>query len=221
MAATGDPTAELLYLRSRLAELTAIRAAERLALERTREHFRRDLHDGLQQTIAAARMDLDGLRDLATSAEARAAVAELGGKLTLALRQVHGLSSGADPPELRFGLKPAIDRTLAHLRLDGECRVTGSDLGGLTLPVYHIVRESLTNVYKHARARTVQVDVALGGNAIDVAVRDDGVGGATEPAAGGIRGMRDRVGELGGTFELCSHPGAGTLVGATIPLLAS
>src|SRR6185312_14625732 len=47
--------------RMRLGQLGALRTAERLAYDRARERFRRDLHDGVQQTIAAARMDLDGL----------------------------------------------------------------------------------------------------------------------------------------------------------------
>src|SRR3954468_20343140 len=86
--------------RMRLAQLTASRTAERLAYDRAREQFHRDLHDGVQQTIAAAQMDLDGLLDApvdraldrtGVEASLELAVAEVDGKLKLALDQIRGL----------------------------------------------------------------------------------------------------------------------------------
>jgi signal transduction histidine kinase len=204
-------------LRMRVAQLTATRTAQQLAFEQAREEFHRDLHDGVQQTIAAARIDLDGLAEAEAPEEREQAIAQLHVKLRLALEQVHSLKRGVDPPELRFGLKSAIDRVIAELRLVARCQVTGADLGILTLPVYYLVRESLTNVYKHARARLVEVDVATDGQTIDVAVRDDGVGGATDPEHGGIGGMKRRVEELGGRFEISSPTGVGTTMKASVP----
>lgn len=70
-------------LRMRLVQLSALRTAERLAFDRAREQFRRDLHDGVQQTIAAARMDLDGIRDDAAEHAPVDRAAELGGTLAV------------------------------------------------------------------------------------------------------------------------------------------
>lgn len=204
-------------LSMRVAQLTATRTAQQLAFEQAREEFHRDLHDGVQQTIAAARIDLDGLAEAEAPEEREQAIAQLHVKLRLALEQVHSLKRGVDPPELRFGLKPAIDRVIAELRLVARCQVTSADLSILTLPVYYLVRESLTNVYKHARARLVEVDVAADGQTINVAIRDDGVGGATDPGHGGIGGMRRRVEELGGRFEISSPTGVGTTMKASVP----
>src|SRR3954469_17176160 len=96
--------------RMRLAQLNASRTAERLAYDRAREQFHRDLHDGVQQTIAAARMDLDGILDGAVDgandgaidrpgveASLELAVAEVDGKLKLALDQIRGLKRGDAP----------------------------------------------------------------------------------------------------------------------------
>lgn len=209
-------------LRMRLAELTATRTAEQLAFEKAREEFRRNLHDGLQQTIATVRMDLDGLHDVMPTPGGHRVVSDLENKLTFALDQVHSLKKGSNPPELRFGLKPAIDRTIAQLRLVvANCRISDADLGILTLPVYYLVRESLTNVHKHARAQSVEIDVTTDGRNIDVLVRDNGVGGAGNHEPGGISGMRRRVEELGGQLEMTSLPGEGTTVRASIPCVLS
>lgn len=217
LSIVADNTRLNVLLRTRLAELTATRTAEALAFDRAREQFHRNLHDGLQQTLAAIRLDLDGLHDVVPTPDGRAVVADVEAKLTLALGQVHSLRDGADPPELRFGLKPAIDRTVAELHLPASCRVADVDLGILTLPVYYLVRESLTNVHKHARASQVDVDVRTDGRTVEVSVHDDGCGSAAMREHGGIAGMRRRVEELGGTFILNSVPGQGTRLDVTVP----
>jgi PAS domain S-box-containing protein len=204
-------------LRMRVAQLTATRTAQQLAFEQAREEFYRDLHDGVQQTIAAARIDLDGFAEAEEPEEREQMLTQLHAKLGLALEQVHSLKKRVDPPELRFGLKPAIDRVIAELRLVARCQITDADLGVLTLPVYYLVRESLTNVHKHARAGLVEINVVTDGGTIDIAVWDDGIGGVTIPEHGGITGMRKRVEELGGQFEINSPISVGTTVKASIP----
>jgi signal transduction histidine kinase len=208
-------------LRMLLAQVAAIQTAQGLALEHARDAFHRDLHDGLQQTLAAARMDLEGITDAQQPTERDELIEGLGAKLHLALEQVHSLKEGARPPELRFGLKPAIDRTATELRLHARCQVAEHDLGILTLPIYYLVRESLTNVHKHAHATLAEIDITSDGRTVEVAVRDNGVGGATDRDRGGIRGMRRRVEELGGSLTVSSPPGVGTTMKASVPCVSS
>jgi len=208
--------------RLRVAQLTASRTAERLAYDRAREQFHRDLHDGVQQTIAAARMDLDGILDTgldtaADEASLELAVAEVDGKLKLALDQIRSLKRGGVPPELAFGLGCAVERTIADLRIDATARIGADDLGVLTLPVYYLVREALTNVHKYAGPAQAEVVVARAGAAVDVTVRDNGVGGAGVRPGGGLAGLRDRVVEFGGFLEVQSPPGVGTMLHAVLP----
>jgi signal transduction histidine kinase len=206
-------------LRMRVGQLEVARAAERQAFDRASEQFRRDLHDGVQQTIAAARIDLDGLIDEcpAASGPVAAAAGGLDGKLRLALDQIRSLARGAPPPELASGLDAAVARTVGELRLVATRRITADDLGLLTLPVYYLVREALTNAHKHAGQAVVEVAIGRSEGRIEVVVRDDGVGGAVVGSGGGLAGLRDRVAELGGTLRVDSPPGGGTVLRATLP----
>ena len=90
------------------------------------------------------------------------------------------------------------------------------------LNVYRIIEEALTNVRLHSGARLVQV--ALGpvrGGKIEIQVRDDGKGGASETVATqpglGVMGMRERAVLLGGRLEVESEDGQGTTIRAILP----
>jgi signal transduction histidine kinase len=198
-------------LRMRLAQVSALRTAETLAYDRAREQFRRDLHDGVQQTIAAARMDLDGIPDDPS------VLPEVDRKLLLALDQIRNLKDGSEPPELALGLRAALDRVVAELRLTATRTIPDEDLGLVTLPVYYLVREALTNAHKHAQGCTVHIVIKLQDGLVEVWISDDGPGGAVDSASGGLAGLRRRVDELGGRFELHSPAGLGTAIRATLP----
>lgn len=206
-------------LRMQVAELTATRVAEQLAFTRAQEEFKRNLHDGLQQTLASLRLDVDGLAD-GPLVDHPAEVDGLMSTLAHALEQVRGLKAGARPPELTFGLKPAVERTVAELRLNATATITDADLGVLTLPVYYVAREALTNVHKHAGANRVAISITTDGDVIDVVVADDGVGGAGG-GGHGIDGMRTRIVELGGRLDVQSRGGQGTTVKVRVPCVSS
>ena len=82
--------------------------------------------------------------------------------------------------------------------------------------VYRLVQEALTNVLRHAGPTAAEVDVEYGAREVSVAVRDRGTGGAAEPGRG-LRGLRQRVEELHGTFTARKRPTGGYEVAATIP----
>ena len=90
------------------------------------------------------------------------------------------------------------------------------------LNVYRIIEEALTNVRLHSGAQAVEV--ALGpvhGNKIEVRVKDDGKGGATDAVSSqpglGVMGMRERALLLGGRLEVESEDGRGTTIRAILP----
>ena len=83
---------------------------------------------------------------------------------------------------------------------------------------YYVCTEALANVAKYARASAVQVSVIRTDELATVTVDDDGVGGADPTHGTGLRGLADRVENLGGTFAVRSVPGEGTRLTAKIPL---
>jgi len=90
----------------------------------------------------------------------------------------------------------------------------------IDLTVYRCVQESLTNAVRHAKAKQITVELAEATARLDLIVRDDGRGlAANRPAGFGIRGMRERVEGLGGSYRLDSAPGRGVSVNISLPLL--
>jgi signal transduction histidine kinase len=82
---------------------------------------------------------------------------------------------------------------------------------------YYVVAEAITNVSKHAHARTAAVRIGYAGGALRVAVEDDGGGGARLEPGGGLEGLAARIASLDGAFELSSPPGGPTRIEAVIP----
>jgi signal transduction histidine kinase len=89
--------------------------------------------------------------------------------------------------------------------------------------LYRIAQEALHNIVKHARASRVDLDLICGEAAIVLQVKDNGLGFDTSrpfPGHLGLRSMRERAERVGGTFELESTPGRGTLIQVRIPKCA-
>ncbi len=87
-----------------------------------------------------------------------------------------------------------------------------------------IAQEAITNCIKHADARSVEVALSYANGALRLAVHDDGRGIARSDTKNdgeghyGMIGMRERTAQMGGEFELSSHPGAGTTITIRVPL---
>jgi signal transduction histidine kinase len=112
----------------------------------------------------------------------------------------------------------------AHLHeIAVDVRIDGLD--GESLPplvqttVYRVLQEALTNVARHAGARSVKVRLARGAAAVELYVQDDG-GGFKSGDSGrlGLRGMRERAALLGGSVEVESHVGVGTVITGYFPV---
>jgi signal transduction histidine kinase len=105
--------------------------------------------------------------------------------------------------------------------VDVSLSVSGSLPDGLGLTVYRIVQESVTNVVKHAAPAACEVSIAVGDDAVEVRVVDDGPGERVLAGGGGghgLIGMRERVAVYGGTFSAGPLAGGGFAVRAEVPL---
>jgi len=211
-------------------ELSAARQRIVQLREEERRRIRRDLHDGLGPALAGLTFTLEAVRNLADSDLARADQL-----LVSATEQVQTMI--ADVRRLIYGLRPAaLDQLGLAASLRGLAATESSPVTAVTvdapsslppLPAavevaaYWIAQEALTNVKRHARARTCNVALAVEPSALRLDVADDGSGISRTSAGLGFHTMRERAAEVGGTCEIRSRSGGGTLVTALLPRLAS
>jgi len=203
-------------------ELAASRRRMVTAADEARRGIERNLHDGVQQQLVALGMELGVIEDsLAGNEELRGQVAAVTGGLRSAIDDLREISRGIHPAILAHGgLGPAL-KTLARrspvpVRLSST--VEGRLPEGVEVAAYYVVSEALTNVARHAKASVVDIDVARQDGTLELAIRDDGVGGADARDGSGLVGLKDRVEALGGRIDVNSAPGAGTSLVVTLPL---
>jgi PAS domain S-box-containing protein len=202
------------------------------AQDQERRRIARELHDETGQALAALLVGLRTIEEARTMAEACALAQQLREVAARTLHDVGRLARGLHPMVLdELGLGVALTRHVQEFaRLHAiaeETHIEGLDAEPL-LPlvqntVYRVLQEALTNVAKHAGARRVSVRLERDDTMVELQVRDDGVG--FKPSANhrglGLQGMRERAALLGGTVELESAPGQGTLITARFPVRRS
>jgi len=213
----------LAEMREQVTELSVQRdsavSAEATALRR----LERDIHDGPQQRLVRLAMDLGRARhQLATDPEAaRATIDEALGQTRETLDELRALSRGIAPPILTDrGLAAALT-ALAARGLIPVSLTVDPELGRLPAlaenTAYFVVAESLTNVAKHSRATACAVAVGRVNGRLQVAIVDDGQGGAHVAKGHGLSGLADRVRAAGGTLSVSSPAGGPTEIRAELP----
>lgn len=200
---------------------------QRLALLEERSAIARELHDSLAQSLSYTKIQLMRLSALveghAQLHEAQQVLTELREGVASAYRQLRELLTTFRLKAGGDGLAAALRETVAEFERHSGVQVEVEDeLIGIELSaneqihVLQIVREALTNVEKHARARHVTLKLQREENrAICVTIDDDGVG--IDPRASprhhfGLAIMRDRAALLGGRIDIGARPGGGTRV---------
>jgi len=198
------------------------------AQEEERGRIARELHDETGQSLTALLVGLRTIEESPTVAEAATLARRLRGIVAQTLDEVGRLSRGLHPSILDdLGLAAAVTRQVQELaELHGvvvDAAIEGLDAEPLPpllqTTVYRVLQEALTNVARHADARSVSVRLVRDAATVALRVQDDGTG--FEPGDGGrlgLRGMRERVALLGGSVEIESEPGAGTTITAHFPV---
>jgi signal transduction histidine kinase len=205
-------------LRSR-AEVVALREDERRRL-------RRDLHDGLGPTLAAIRLKAGlAARQVPPESAARGLLGEIDTEVTTSLADVRRLVEALRPPALdELGLLGAVQSRAAALAGELEIDVNGSILptplpAAIETAAYRIAVEAMTNAVRHSDGTRCTVSILVGDEAVELSVRDDGGGLKPDRTPGvGMRSMRERAAEVGGTLTVRSPPEGGTVVSARLPL---
>ena len=212
---------------AKLEQLKASRLRILQAGDDERRRLERNLHDGAQQRLTAALLGVRAVAgqvadDPALGPRAADALADLEG----AIADLRELARGLDPPLLaRQGLDAAIRAGAGRASLPVELDLVLPQrlAPALEAAAYYVCAEAVTNTVKHARATQAWLRVVDDGSTLTVTVRDDGIGGACiecQDEATGLGGLVDRVETLGGTLEVVSPDGAGTILTAVFPLAA-
>ena len=202
------------------------------ATQEERQRLARDLHDAVTQSVYSLTLMTEAARRRATLGE-QAAAFEYVDRLSELARQalkemrllvyelrpaalqdeplVAALQARLDAVEQRAGVQ-------TRLRAEAELHLPPA----IETQLFRVAEEALNNALKHAAATAVEV--VIGGDAqhVTLEIRDNGVGfesaAVPAPAGLGLVSMRERVDNLGGTFEVTTHPGQGTTVRVSLEL---
>jgi two-component system sensor histidine kinase UhpB len=205
-------------------------------IEDERKTIAVEIHDELNASLIAVRLESQTIQQLAAKAPPGPEVEQIRAKAQAITKLALDLYANGRRlvrrlrPEVldMLGLHGAVEEMVSHYRSSGvhfEFHSEGdfSQLGNeLAISAYRIVQEALSNIMKHSQAGFAQVSLVLSSEdeALHIEVGDDGEG--FDPALAsegiGIIGMRERVFALGGTIQVRSRPGRGTTVAITLPL---
>jgi signal transduction histidine kinase len=199
-----------------------------MARAQERQHLARELHDVLGGELTAARLQLACLKSRLAghSDDIDQRLEQLNNTLGAALALKRRIIDGLEPTSLpTLGLASSLE-AMARKFVDGAGIRLRTDLDDVaadatvTLAIYRLVQESLTNMVKYAGATEAGIELRDRGREVTVRVYDNGSG--FDPALAtshshGLDGMRHRVESTGGRLSVESEPGGGTRITATLP----
>lgn len=218
-------------------QLRALAAHVETIREEERTGIAREIHDELGQALTALRMDVAWIERRTSAGAPLVDLREkLGGMAQLidgVVEQVRRISAELRPGVLDdLGLVAAVEWQAQEFqeRTGTTCVVDAAAEAGsvgrdLATVVFRTFQEALTNVARHAEARTVDVALSTEGDWLRLVVRDDGKGidprDAMSPESLGLLGMRERARRVGGTATVAPGDAGGTVVTLHVPLAAA
>lgn len=204
------------------------------AKEDERKRISRDIHDELGQNLLALRIDISMLESRTRDSHPRlhgraSAVLD---NVDTTIRSVRDIMNALRPPVLDLGLQAALEWQIGDFikRSGIACRLEVADErlfaridGGTGVVLFRVVQEALSNVMRHSLARAATVAMVIAGDALELAIFDDGTGVAPalrgKSQCFGLIGIAERIAALGGDFVLEDYrPGEGCRLSMRIPL---
>lgn len=223
-------------LNRRTEQLQSLAADLTMAEQRERRRLAQVLHDGLQQILVAARLRLSKLAR-GGDADARHRAGEVIDLLQESIEISRSLTAELSPPILyEAGLVAALEwlarwmQEKQHLAVELHGKLQTEKLPeNLSILLFHATRELLFNIVKHSKAKRATVKLKQHGDGtIVIKVSDNGVGfdpdrlhRVGEKTGLGLFSIRERIGIIGGKFEIDSAPGRGSVFTLSVPFDAS
>jgi signal transduction histidine kinase/ligand-binding sensor domain-containing protein len=240
--AVASSLAALMWLswRSRIGQMSRAQAAQQAfsrqliaSQERERQRIAAELHDSLGQNLLVVknRAMLGALSQ--QDEEARKQFNEIGATVAQTLEEVRTISYNLRPHHLdQLGLTTTIRAMIEKIAESSGIAMSKEldDIDGVFPPadeitIYRIIQESVNNVVKHSRACNAHVAVHCREHDVEITIRDNGQGfasnasngGAADRGGFGLKGLAERVHMLGGTHTIESGPDRGTTVTVRLP----
>lgn len=220
----------LAELEQQRAQYQALAAQTVTLLEEERRRIARELHDEAGQVLIGIKLNLQVLeRQIPAELDhLRQEANRLRQHVNDSTAQLKTIARTLRPPILdQLGLDVALRNLVNDYQTHHGLRIYFTAAEPLQRPpsvvetaCYRIAQEALTNIFRHADATTVWVELAYAPNQMTLRLRDDGCGFSLEEkgqAGLGLLGMRERAAMLGGQLTIESAPGTGTTVHLQIP----
>lgn len=223
-------------LRSAQKKLRAMASEIVLADERSRQHFATDLHDTVVQTLGAAKLRSEVLREY-ISEEGASFYTEMQNMILQSIAQARIIMMEMSPPVLyELGFIPALEWLSEHMEQQHGIAVkfeSKFDAGPIAREIqvllFQAARELLINVVKHAEAKNALVRASSIGEKVRIEVIDDGIGFDKRQAfrsdihggGFGLFSIRERLRHFGGHLLIRSRPGEGASLIITAPRITN
>jgi len=218
-------------------QLEMLNARMTVLQEEERRRIARELHDSVGQLLAAISMNsvLVEAESYKLTPDAAQRISENAAMVQEASKQIRTISHLLHPPLLdEVGLASALqwyvegfsERSKIDARLDIPRELAGLSKE-MELSIFRVVQECLTNIHRHARSSTAGIRIVQDDACLRVEIEDAGKGiplekrstfGSSAHIGVGLRGMRERLRQLGGTLQVQSNS-PGTRVTAILPVL--
>jgi signal transduction histidine kinase len=219
-------------LESRTLELARLSARMIEQHEEERRRLSRELHDETAQVFSAVKMELGILRNRVPE-DGAPSLDQILDLIDTGIRSIRSVTNDLRPSLLDdLGLLPALRSLVADFSERSGIQ-TGlavpPDLPSLSreaeLALFRALQEALSNVLRHARARSVEIGISTSSAGVLLRVSDDGLGPPTERTMSrleleghmGLAGMRERITALGGSVRLARNDGSGALLEVLVP----
>lgn len=210
---------------------------DQTAREDERKRIAQELHDDFGQQLSALEFSAKRIERLAGTGQANpplgAAIRDLQAQIECALASVKRMTRQLQPLALEtLGFPAAIEwlatefANRSNVQLACRFRAVGFELSEpAATAIFRIAQEALTNVARHASARTVTIDFYRDRDVCVLRIADDGVGktsnaNATPPRSLGLSGMAERAAQFRGTLSIRSAEGAGLTIVVRLPISA-
>lgn len=211
-------------------QLAAVRARLLTVEEGELKRIAREIHDDLNQQLSMISVQVDQLASHlpADREEICQRLREMETQLARLSDDLHRMAHQLHPSTLEdLGLIPALRSHCRDLSRHEKISISFEHQGKwkrlpseVTLSIYRVTQEALTNVVKHSNAKKVDVSLSSSQTGVRLRVRDFGKGfkKQTKKRGLGLLSMQERVRLVGGTFSVSSEPGDGTIIEAEFPV---